>query len=208
MRLGRTPTRAGSDDFVDPKHPMHNQADRKLQPWEGATKGDARRSYDEYGNEFGEWCAKLGDWNWFVTCTLADKDLSKGFSEPGLGTARACLRELIVRSEARQFICVFELQKRGVPHLHALLGGCPAIDGSHAQEFFERAYGISRWKIYRPGGAAPKYLGKYLQKEVIEMYVGLAGPYEMDFFKTFLGGLTKKGTPRFQWDSSLGGTRV
>lgn len=208
MRKGRSAINAGSDDFVDPKHPAHNQPDKKLLPWEGATKGDARRSYDEYGNDFGEWAAHLANWSWFVTCTLANQNLSRGFSEPGLGTARACLRELIVRSEARQFICVFELQKRGVPHLHALLGGCPAINGGDAQQYFEGAYGISRWKVYRHGGAAPKYLGKYLQKEVIELYIGLNGPYGMDDFKSFTGGLTKKGTRRFQWDSSLGGTRV
>ncbi len=177
-------------------------------PWRYATVGDSRRSYDDYGNEFGEWIASLAAWNWFVTCTLANKHLSKGFSEPGLGTARACLRELIVLSKAREFLCVFELQKRGVPHLHALLGGCPAINGGVAQEHFKRAFGISRWKVYQPGGAAPKYLGKYLQKEVIELYLGTDGPYEFDDFKTFTGGLTKKGTPRFQWDPSLGGTRV
>ncbi len=179
-----------------------------IEPWRYASAGDARRSYDDYGNEFGEWCANLADWNWFVTCTLADKNLSRGFTEPGLGTARACLRELVVRSRAGQFICVFELQKRGVPHLHALLGGCPAINGSDAQQYFELAFGISRWKVYQPGGEAPKYLGKYLQKEIIELYVGLTGPYEFDDFKIFLGGLTKKGTPRFHWDSSMGGTRV
>ncbi len=182
---------------------------QKIQtPWQYASVGDSRREYDEYGNEIGEWFGQLSEWHWFVTCTLARDHLSKGFSAPGVATARACLRELIVRSAARSFLCVFELQRDGVPHLHALLGGCAAIDGGVAQEHFFRAYGISRWKIYKPGGAAPRYIGKYLQKEMIELYIGLDGPYVMDFFRTFLGGLTKKGTPRFEWDSSLGGTRV
>ncbi len=194
--------------FVNPKHWSNLKPDGKIHPWDYTKAGDSRRSYDDYGNEFGQWVGHLADWSWFVTCTLANKNLSKGFSEPGLGTARACLRELLVHSQARQFICVFELQERGVPHLHALLAGCPAIRGDFAQEYFERLFGISRWRVYQPGGAAPKYLGKYLQKEVIELYVGLDGPYELDDFKTFLGGLTKKGTPRFQWDASMGGTRV
>ncbi len=198
----------GDKSFVDPKHPAWNKPDPKLSVWKHAGVGEARRSYDDFGNEFGEWVARLSSWNWFVTCTLANANLSRGFSEPGLGSARACLRELLVLSRARSFICVFELQKRGVPHLHALLGGCPAINGGVAQEHFFRGYGISRWKIYIPGGAAPKYLGKYLQKEVIELYVGLEGPYEMDDFKTFHGGYTKKGTLRFDWDPTLGGTRV
>ncbi len=178
------------------------------EPWRYASVGDSRREYDEYGNEFGDWIASLANWNWFVTCTLSSDILSKGFTEPGLGTARACLRELLVLSCAREFVCVFELQARGVPHLHALLGGCPAINGGVAQEHFYRNYGISRWKIYQPGGKAPKYLGKYLQKEIIELYIGTDGPYDMDRFKIFTGGLTNKGTLRYNWDPSLGGTRV
>ncbi len=185
------------------------KSDREVaSPWRFASKSDSRREYDEYGNEMGEWISHLADWTWFVTCTLANEHLSKGFSEPGLGTARACLRELVVLSGARQFICVFELQRRGVPHLHALLASCPAIDGGVAQTYFEDCYGFSRWKAYQPGGQAPKYIGKYLQKEMIELYVGLDGPWAMDDFKIFTGGMTLKRTPRFDWDPSMGGTRV
>ncbi len=202
------PLMPGDKPWVDPKHSAWSKPDTRVTAWKYATVGDTRREYDDYGNEFGQWLANLAEWHWFVTCTLSREKVSIGFSEPGVGAARACLRELIVRSEARSFACVFELQQDGVPHLHALLGGCAAIDGGVASEHFYRNYGISRWKIYQPGGAAPKYLGKYLQKELIEMYVGLEGPYVMDQFKVFTGGLTKRGTPRFQWDPSLGGTRV
>ncbi len=179
-----------------------------LAPWQYASVGDSRRNYDDYGNAMGAWLADQGDWQWFVTCTLNPRKVSGGFTEPGLGSARACLRELVVLSGAREFVCVFELQKSGVPHLHALLGGCPAINGYVAQEHFLKSFGISRWKIYQPGGAAPKYIGKYLQKEMIELYIGHDGPWQFDDFKIFTGGLTKKGTPRFQWDSSMGDTRV
>ncbi len=179
-----------------------------IEPWKYASVGDSRRSYDEYGNAMGDWVASLAAWQWFVTCTLARENLSSGFSEPGLGSARACLRELVVLSGARSFICVFELQRDGVPHLHSLLAGCPAINGGVAQEHFYRNFGISRWKIFKPGGKAPRYLGKYLQKEVIELYFGEQGPYDIDAFKVFTGGLTKKGTRRFAWDPSMGGTRI
>ncbi len=177
-------------------------------PWRYATAGDTRRDYDETGTAIGTWFANMADWQWFVTCTLSASHLNAGFTSPGVGLARACLRELLVTSRARAYICVFELTKLGVPHLHALLAGCPAINGGVAQEHFYRNYGISRWKVYQPGGAAPKYIGKYLGKDMVELYIGLDGPYDMDDFKTFTGGLTKKGTPRFQWDSSLGGQRV
>ncbi len=198
----------GDKRIVDPKHWSNNRPDAKLTIWKGASVGDARRDYDELGNEMGEWINSLAVWQWFVTCTLSDKYLSKGFTEPGLGSARACLRELVVRSCVRQFICVFELQKSGVPHLHALLAGCPAINGGEAQEFFYRNYGISRWKVFQDGGGAPRYISGYLSKEIVEMYVGTQGPYEMDDFKEFTGGLTKRGTRRYNWDTSMGGTRV
>ncbi len=179
-----------------------------MEPWQYASAGDSRREYDDLGNAMGDWINELAIWQWFVTCTLSSASLSKGFTEPGLGSARACLRELVVRSRAREFICVFELQKSGVPHLHALLAGCPAINGGLAQEHFYRSFGISRWKVFQEGGGAPRYISGYLTKEIIEMYVGLGGPYEMDDFKTFTGGLTKKGTRRYNWDASMGGTRV
>ncbi len=198
----------GEKHWVDPKSAAWNKFDTKISAWRYALKGDSRRSYDEYGDAMGDWIASLATWQWFVTCTLARGKVSRGFTSPGIGSARACLRELVVLSCAIQFVCVFELQKDGVPHLHCLLAGCPAINGGVAQEHFFKNWGISRWKIYQPGGKAPRYLGKYLQKEVIELYYGAGGPYDMDAFKVFTGGLTKRGTRQFAWDPSLGGTRV
>lgn len=178
------------------------------QPWQYASVGDSRREYDEYGAEIGEWFSRLAEWQWFVTLTLGRAKLSKSFDRPGVGTARACLRELLVMSRCTGFLCVFELHKSGVPHLHALLAGCSAINGGVANAHFYGAYGISRWKIYRESGGASKYVGKYLAKEMIELYIGLKGPWEMDDFKVFTGGLTKRNTRRFQWDTRMGGLRV
>ncbi len=202
------PTTDRGGSFVNPKHPAWNKPDHKITPWAYASHGDSRRNDDDYGNAIGQWFTGFAEWQWFVTLTLGRAKLSKTFDRPGVGTARSCLRELLVLSRAAAFLCVFELHKSGVPHLHALLAGCPPINGRYAAEHFYGGYGISRWKIYQPGGAAPKYLGKYLAKEAIELYIGLKGPYDMEQFKNFTGGLTKAGTPRFQWDTTLGGTRV
>lgn len=109
---------------------------------------------------------------------------------------------------ARAFVCCFELQKRGAYHLHALLAGCPAINGAVAARWFDDNFGVSRWKVYKPGGAAPKYVGKYLMKDVVELYIGSGGPYVEEDFKMYTGGLTKQGTPRFTWDTTMNGTRV
>ncbi len=202
------PLMPGDKPWVDPQHSSNNQIDWKSAPWAFAGVGDSRREYDEYGNEIGDWFSQLAPWQWFVTLTLGNSKIARGFDRPGLGTARACLRELLTMSRAKSVLCVFELHKSGVPHLHALLAGCTAINGGIASEHFFNAYGISRWKIYREGGGAAKYVGKYLAKEMIELYIGLNGPWEMDDFKILMGGYTKKGTPRFIWDTQMAGLRV
>jgi len=175
--------------------------------WSFATKGDVRRFYDELGDSLGDFFAGMADWQWFVTCSLGGTPTG-GFTRQGLGEARRCLRDLLVRSCAKSVVCVFELQRRDVPHLHALLAGCPAINGYAANEYFYKTHGISRWKIYAEAGGAAKYIGKYLTKDIVELYIGLDGPWEMDDFKVFTGGLTKKGTPKFTWDTHMGGLRV
>ncbi len=175
--------------------------------WYYMSPGDTRRERDEERAAMGRWIEELAPWQWFVTCTLG-REVSRGFTVPGLGEARRCLRTLLTLSEARCVVCVFELQRDGVPHLHALLAGCTSINGRAANEFFYHEHGISRWKVYLENGGAAAYIGKYLSKEMIELYVGLEGPWTLDDFKIFTGGTTKKGTPRFNWDTQMGGLRV
>ncbi len=146
-----------------------------LEAWIHASAGSVRRNNDEYRNAMGDWIGQLGNWTLFVTRTLGDQSVSEG--EPSVATARSCLRELLLRSEARKFACVFELQKRGVYHLHALLETAKPFRLFDEQERDMRLWGISRWKVFTPGGGAPGYIGKYLTKAAVEMYVGLDGPY-------------------------------
>lgn len=149
----------------------------------------AKRMKDESNEAFGRWIEGRGPWQWFVTRTLRD-DVTKGFSQPGVGTARRCLRDLLVRTQATRFACVFELQHdRGVPHLHALLGGCKGIDGNIEVSRDFTKWGIARWKVFKRGAGAPAYLGKYLVKDVVELYIGEDGPYvEGDLKGTTVGG--------------------
>lgn len=152
----------------------------------------AKRMKDEANDAFGGWLEERGPWQWFVTRTLRD-NTDVGFSKAGAGTARSCLRDLLVRTRATRFACVFELQEdRGVPHLHALLGGCKGIDGAVevARDF--QLWGIARWKVFKREAGAPAYLGKYLVKDVVELYIGDAGPYTAEALK----------------GPTLGGTRV
>ncbi len=163
-------------------------------PWIYATPHQVVANHQDArgrdGNEFGEWVTGLANWSWFVTRTLDDAHLTTAFTAPGLGTARECLRDLLIWSESRQFVCVFELQRRGVPHLHALLGGTRTIRGDDAGSRDARLWGFSKWVVFREAGGAPAYLGKYLGKSVVEMYMGFGGPYGKRQLKgTTLGGL-------------------
>ncbi len=92
---------------------------------------------------------------------------------------RRSLRDLIYRSRASRFVCVFERQSRGDYHLHALLGGCRSIDGLAEAERDKRREGIARWRIFNGTGAGG-YLAKYLAKDSLELYIGLDGPYGKD----------------------------
>ncbi len=144
-------------------------------PWLYASAGSVRRDHDVERTAMGEWLDGLGHWTLFVTRTLGSQSVETG--EPSAGTARRCLRDLLVRSRARKFVCVFELQRRGVPHLHALLETWSPFRLGEEQERDYRLWGISRWKVYQPGGGAGGYVGKYLSKAAVEMYIGLDGPY-------------------------------
>lgn len=148
-----------------------------VSPWVYATSGNLRSQHrGEYIDELGAWFDRLGNWQWFVTRTLADK-VDMGFTQPGVGSARICLRDLLVRTQCTTFICVFEMQGRGVPHLHALLETPGPINGGVEQERDYNKFGLARWKIYRKGKGAAYYLGKYLGKEMIELYIGSGGPW-------------------------------
>lgn len=153
------------------------RAGGNVTPWIHATKGVTKGSYKgEYVDALGKWFEGLSDWNWFITRSLNNR-VDEGFTEAGIGTARHCLRDLLLRTEAESFVCVFERQERGVPHLHALLRAGRAISGRVEQERDFQLHGISRWKIYHKGKGAAYYVGKYLGKEMIELYIGLDGPY-------------------------------
>ncbi len=162
-----------------------------LDPWLYAGVKAARiAAKDSEENEFARWIMGFGPFEWFVTRTLDRERVQSGFSKPGLGTARNCLRQLLVYSQAKRFVCVFEMQADGVPHLHALVGGCRAIRGDVAERDDSELWGWSKWKGFKVTGGAPRYLGKYLGKDFTELYVGTAGPFGVaDLKGSTLGGL-------------------
>ncbi len=146
----------------------------------------ATRFKEEVSSAFGDWVESLAEWRWFVTRSLGDEQCAEywnrrrwngksgnmGFSKSGLATARACLFDLLERTSCKRYVAVFEMQERGIPHVHALLADVRAIDGGLEQERDYRKWGLARWKKYTKGAGAPAYLGKYLGKEIVELYIG------------------------------------
>jgi len=139
-----------------------------------APKAVARQ--DEMAVAFTAWVNAMGDWQWFITLTL-DRELDMGFTKPGVAAARDALRAAVVHSRATRFVAVFERHLDGVPHVHAVLGGCGAVNGAAAEHWLARKHGHSRWKILLEKGGAIGYIGKYLYKAVVELFVGTKGPY-------------------------------
>jgi len=182
---------------------MSHLTSTAVDPWiYGSAK--ALRVNDEVPNAFGKWVMDMGPFEWFVTRTLDREKIQKGFSKPGLGTARACLRELLVHTQAERFVAVFEMHDDGVPHLHAVLGGCRGIAGGEETRLDAHKWGWSKWLVHKQGGGAARYLGKYLGKDYTELYVGRRGPWTQC---AMVNHPDRRHSECFG-DSTLGGLRV
>lgn len=110
-----------------------------------------------------DWLVAMGPWDWFVTRTFANAEY--GFTRPGVRTTERCVRDLLEIASARKSFAVLEWQKRGWPHIHALLTGSPFLDGKELQERDYKKYGIARWIRLKDDRAVAKYVVKYVLKE-------------------------------------------
>jgi len=65
------------------------------------------------------------------------------------------------------WVRVFELQRdRGVPHIHALVGGLDSLRYGEVGRFMFERYGYTRILEYDPALGATYYLTKYVTKEL------------------------------------------
>jgi len=151
---------------------------RQTEVWQygGAKYQHANGDAGRVAAEYGQWFESLAKWQWFVTRTYDPEYLTKGFTQAGKSTCNGMLRDLLERSEAKSVVAVYERQTRGDFHLHALLAGCRGISGGVEQERDKVGYGISRWKAFNGSGAGA-YLAKYLGKDMMQLFIGLDGPY-------------------------------
>lgn len=129
---------------------------------------------------YGAWFDALGDFTYFVTRTFKDKPVQAGstYTEWGVGHARKCLADLYTVTGAIRAVSVFEYQRYrgGVPHIHSVIESDRRIDFKKQSNADFFMWGISKWEHYVLGAGATSYLGKYLSKEMVELYVHTEAP--------------------------------
>lgn len=134
-----------------------------------------------WGNWLEDLGADLQGWDWFATFTfreLTEKQqrLYPGWTRIGWGYAHRALQEWNLALMRRRFgdsqpyfMAMMELQKRGVPHWHILVGNTGNERRMDWVDWWFDRYGIARILEYNPRLGARYYLGKYLTKEVADI---------------------------------------
>lgn len=132
---------------------------------------------EELSQGFGSWLETAGRWDWYATLTFRDPNNPKypNWTKVGWKFAQRALSSLntaLVRMEDSQnplWVGVMELQQRGVPHWHALVGNVEEERRLSWMDWWFSEYGIARILPYQAELGARYYLGKYLTKEVADI---------------------------------------
>ena len=138
----------------------------------------------ELKQAWGKWLSGLADWDWYATLTFRDpSDPDRpGWTKPGWAYAKGAwgrfVQSLPIPLGEPIWVRMFELQRwRGVPHIHALIGGVKDLRRDEAWAWWFKRYGLARILPYDPSLGAGYYLCKYVVKELGDI--------------DFSGGLTK-----------------
>ena len=126
---------------------------------------------------FGNWLDGMADWDWYATLTFRDPQDPRfpGWSQVGWKSAHNALNRFnnALVTELRYinpaWVAVMELQQRGVPHWHLLVGLVPDQRRMSWVDWWYKNYGIARILPYQKELGARYYLGKYLTKEVSDI---------------------------------------
>lgn len=126
---------------------------------------------------FGDWIDGMAPWDWYATLTFRDPEDHRfpGWTKIGWRSAHNALQKLnnALVMELKYinpaWVAVMELQQRGVPHWHMLVGLVPAQRRMSWVDWWYRNYGIARILPYMKELGARYYLGKYLTKEIADI---------------------------------------
>ena len=126
---------------------------------------------------FGNWLDGMAAWDWYATLTFRDPQDPRfpGWSQVGWKSAQnalnrfntALVMELDYINPA--WVACMELQRRGVPHWHLLVGLVGDQRRMSWVDWWYDHYGIARILPYQAELGARYYLGKYLTKEIADI---------------------------------------
>jgi len=129
------------------------------------------------GQAFGEWIDGMASWEWYATLTFRDPQNPElpNWTKVGWIAAHNALKKLnnALVMELNYinplWVAVMELQRRGVPHWHALVANVADQRRMSWVDWWYEHYGIARILPYQQELGARYYLGKYLTKEVADI---------------------------------------
>lgn len=128
-------------------------------------------------DSFGKWLDGMGEWQWYATLTFRDPSDPRfpNWSRVGWKSAQNALENFNsalvddLNYQNPVWVACMELQRRGVPHWHMLVGGVGEARRMRWVDWWWSHYGIARILPYMRELGARYYLGKYLVKEVADI---------------------------------------
>lgn len=144
----------------------------QLDPPAGGQSASYPPGRTEVLDAWGKWLGGLAEWQWFVTMTFRDPRPSSGhWTRPGWAYANRAWQDFCSFTRpavgALVWVRAFEMQMdRGVPHIHALVGGLDSVRWLDASAYLWKRYGFNRILEYDPKLGACHYICKYVVKEL------------------------------------------
>lgn len=128
----------------------------------------------EVKQAWGDWVKDLAPWQWFATLTFRDpseEEVRRGYTKRGYAYANKAYNQFLGMLQPAlgelYWFRAFETQYwRGVPHVHALIGGLDSTRYAEVGKWYWEKYGFIRVLDYDPTLGAGYYLCKYVTKEL------------------------------------------
>lgn len=133
-------------------------------------------THDSLTGAFGEWLENMAEWEWYATLTFRDPQDPRypNWTKIGWISAHNALRKLnsafVSATDTNPlWVACMELQQRGVPHWHLLVGNTLGERRLYWKDWWDQRYGYARIFAYEKQLGARYYLGKYLTKRVSDI---------------------------------------